>query len=229
MRRFFLLTIVALLTVASYAAMPFLSAWKIREAIRHGDAAYLEAKVDWPSFKDSLKPSLSRIALDMPLEPGAEPAQKPSLWQRLKQRWGRGLVERAVDGYVTPEGLTRLFSLRKSYRQTVSGTADPDEGRPLGERVKAFWARVKRAEFTTPTRFELDVVDKTEPTRLFAGVLELRGFDWKLTELRIRDSGHATDPATTAPSDTSAGPAGADADGKPLASANAPEGSPLER
>lgn len=223
MRRLILLSILLLVLAATYVAMPFVSAWKIREAIRHGDAAYLTDKIEWASLKETLKPSLSRIALDMPLDPTVVPEKKPSLWQRIKRGLGRGFVDRAVDGYVTPEGLTQLFSLRKTYREKVASTVDTDAQRPLSERVQRFWSRVKRAEFTSPTRFELDVVDKSEPTRLFAGVLELRGIDWKLTELRIADSGHASDPA-----DAGANTAPAQAPARPLAAAKE-ESSPLER
>lgn len=226
MRRVLLFLTIAVLAAATYVAMPFVSAWNIREAIRHGDTTYLAGKIEWPTFKESLKPSLSRLALDMPLEPDTAPAQKPSLWQRFKQRWGRGLVDRAVDGYITPEGLGRLFSLRKTYRQTVSTTSDTEEGQSRVERFKAFWARVKRAEFATPTRFELDVVDKNDPTRMFAGVLELRRLDWKLTELRIRDSGDSTSAPALPTSDTN--PRNS-ADKQPLASAPPSDGSPLER
>lgn len=226
MRRFVLALAVAVLAGSAYVAMPFISAWNIREAIRHGDAAYLADKIVWPSFKESLKPSLARMALDMPLDPGAMPATKPTLWQRFKQSWGRGLVDRAVEGYVTPEGLSQLFSLRKTYRNTVNAGADPDLGKPLLQRAKAFWSRVKRAEFTSPTRLELDVVDKNEPTRMFAGVLELRGIDWKLTELRIRDSGGAN---TSAPGVSESSMLGGDTTSEPATTASVPSEGPLER
>src|SRR5260370_620910 len=48
------------------------------------------------------------------------------------------------------------------------------------------WARVKRAEFTSLTSFEIDMEDKYDPTRLYLGKLELRSVGWKLTELRVK-------------------------------------------
>lgn len=235
MRRLLLLTLVTCLCAAAYIASPFVSAWYIRSAIHSGDAAYLSDKIEWASLKETLKPSLSRMALDLPLDPSAGDP-KPSLWKRIKAKFGRGIVERTVDGYVTPEGITQLFSLRKGYRDHIAKTPDDESKKPLTERVKAFWARVHRAEFTELTRFELDVVDKTEPNRLYAGVLQLRGFDWKLTELRIRDAakaGATMTPQAPEAADQDADPAAwetaATTSRGPLAAATPAEGSPLER
>ncbi len=247
MRRILIVLTLCLLGACLYVASPFVTAWYIRDAIRAGNAAYLADKVDWLSLKHTLKPSLSRLALDMPLEPEAVDAPKPSLWKRIKAKLGAKMVDRAVDGYVTPEGLTQLFSLRQAYRKHVaSAPAAADEaGRPLVERIRLFWSRVQRAEFTRLTRFELDVVDKHAPDRLFAGVMELRGFDWKLTELRIReakggapagDAGAATDEAAQSrkpdatdaetPSPSAVAGPGSRA---PLAATASSESSPQER
>jgi hypothetical protein len=58
---------------------------------------------------------------------------------------------------------------------------------------------VKRAEFKSPTVFEIEMADRNDPTRHFVGLLELRGFEWKLTELRLRVVREATLPAATDP------------------------------
>ncbi|MET0638783.1 MAG: hypothetical protein ABWZ19_02075, partial [Hyphomicrobium sp.] len=54
------------------------------------------------------------------------------------------------------------------------------------ERIDRAWARVKRAEFTSLTSFEIDMEDKYDPTRLYLGKLELFPAGWKLTELRVK-------------------------------------------
>lgn len=186
MRRLLLLSLMCATLAGAYAAAPFYAAWAIREAIIHGDKAYLQEKVDWASLKETLKPSIARMALNLPEFEG-EDAPKPTMWQRIKSTLGKGMVDRIVDKYVTPEGLPQLFSYRKAYRDKVATAPPPDEsGMPLRERFAKFWARVKRAEFKSATRFELDVIDKNVPDRLSMGVLELRGFSWKLTELRVK-------------------------------------------
>lgn len=168
---------------ATYVASPFVTAWQIREAVRNGDSRYLENAIEWDSLRASLKPSLSQLALNLPQGATTTPV-KPTLWQRIKAYWGRSAVDTAVDSYLTPEGLPKLFALRASYR-TLSGAAD-DRAQPVLERVKRAWARVKRAEFTSWSTFELDMIDKHDETRLIMAKLHLTSVGWKLREVRFK-------------------------------------------
>ena len=177
---------IAVLAVAAigYIAAPFFTAWSIREAARNGDSAYLARAIDWPSVRETLKPTLSQIALDLP-DPNQQPVTNPGLWQRFKAYWGQSAVNSAIDGYLTPEGLPQLFAMRKTYRD-YTGATDELASLPVFERIKRFWARVKRAEFTSFTTFEVDMADKHEPNRIYLGKLELTSSGWMLKELRIK-------------------------------------------
>lgn len=179
--------------IFAYAASPFVTAWSIREAARNGDSAYLERAIDWPSVRETLKPALSSLVFDMP-DPATQPDAKPTMWQRFKAYWGQGAMNRAIDGYLTPEGLPKLFALRNTYR-SYTGAVDEDKSRPVLERMQRFWSRVKRAEFTSLTSFEVDMIDKHDQNRMFLGKLELTGTGWILRELRIK----FLKPGTTAP------------------------------
>lgn len=172
------------LAVAGYIAAPLVTAWSIREAARNGDSAYLERAIDWPSVRETLKPTLSQIALDLP-DPNQQPVTKPGLWQRFKAYWGQSAVNSAIDGYLTPEGLPQLFAMRKAYRD-YTGATDELAALPVVERMKRFWARVKRAEFTSFTTFEVDMADKHEPNRIYLAKLNLTASGWMLRELRIK-------------------------------------------
>lgn len=168
----------------SYIAAPFVTAWSIREAARNGDSAYLERAIDWPSVRETLKPTLSQIALDLP-DQQQQPVTPPGLWQRFKAYLGQSAVNSAIDGYLTPEGLPQLFAMRKAYRD-YTGATDELAALPVLERMKRFWSRVKRAEFTGFTTFEVDMADKHEPNRIYLAKLELTGSGWMLKELRIK-------------------------------------------
>ncbi len=172
------------LAIAAYIASPFAAAWSIREAVRNGDAAYLEHKIDWPAVRVTLAPTIGQLILDVP-DPERAPVTDPGLWQRFKAYMGQGAVNRAVESYVTPEGLTKLFNYRKMYRDYVAG--QPDESKlTVSERMKRTWARVKRAEFTSLTTFEIDMADKHDPDRVYLAKLALEGINWKVKELRIK-------------------------------------------
>lgn len=178
--------------VALYVGSPFVTAWNIREAVRNGNSSYLETAIDWPSVRETLKPSIARLALDLP-DPEQSGAANPTLWQRFKSYWGQGAVDRLIEMYVTPEGLPKLFTMRKAYRDYVSAD-DATPSPPVFERIRRAWARVKRAEFTGLTTFEIDMADKNDPTRLYLGKLQLTRTGWKLTELRLKFMNPATSP-----------------------------------
>ena len=170
--------------ISAYIAAPFVTAWSIREAVRNSDSAYLERAIDWPGVRETLKPTLSRLAFDLP-DPENPAQAKPGLWKRFKAYWGQGAMNRAIDGYITPEGLPQLFAIRKAYRE-YSGALDEAKALPVTERIRRAWARVKRAEFTSMTTFEVDMADKHDENRIYLGKLELTGLGWMLKELRVK-------------------------------------------
>ncbi|MBX9830206.1 MAG: DUF2939 domain-containing protein, partial [Xanthobacteraceae bacterium] len=121
---------ILIVAVAAYVGSPFVTAWQIREAVKSGDAAYLADKIEWDKVKETLKVSLAAAALDLPPEqPDSDaagtPAAKPSMWQRFKAYWGKGAVDRMVDNYANAEGLPKLFSYRRTYRDAVGEIDEP--------------------------------------------------------------------------------------------------------
>ncbi len=194
MRKLLLMTAITLVAAVAYATAPFLTAWNIREAIKDGDAAYLADKIEWNRVKETLKVSLAAAALDLPASEfaagGAEarepaPPAKKSLWQRFKTYLGKNAVDRMVENYANAEGLPKLFAYRQTYRGAVGHVEEPKTLANLPGRVQRAWSRVRRAVFTSPTRFEMEMADKHDPSRSFAGVLELTGFQWKLVSLHV--------------------------------------------
>jgi hypothetical protein len=189
MRKLILLVPVALgLLGLGYAAYPLLTAWSIREAIRAGDAGYLGAKVEWESVRASMRQSLAAAALDSPAAQAGDARggrAGPALWRRFRAYFAARAVNRIVDAYVTPAGFSQLFSYRKLYRDHVVGEEEAT-ALPWHVRFARFWTRVKRAEFQTPARFEIEMADRDNPSRHYIGLFELRGLEWKLTALRVR-------------------------------------------
>ncbi len=173
------------LAALGYVGSPFVTAWSIREAVRNGNSDYLTSAIEWKSVRETLKPSIAQIALNLP-DPDDAPNADQGLWVRFKAYWGQGMIDNLVDQYVTPEGLPQLFSLKQRYRSYVANNDDDASKLPLGERISRAWARVKRAEFTGFTSFEIDMEDKYDASRLYLGKLELGRAGWKLTSLRVK-------------------------------------------
>lgn len=175
--------LLAFIAVA-YVGSPFVTAWGIREAVRDGNSDYLARAIEWQSVRETLKPAIAQIALSLP-DNEKDASEKQGYWTRFKAYWGQGVVDGLVDKYVTPEGLPKLFKLRQTYRTYVESDDDASK-LPIFERVSRAWARVKRAEFTSLTSFEIDMEDKHDASRLYLGKLELRPTGWKLTSLRVK-------------------------------------------
>ncbi len=215
----FVFPLLLLLAVAgSYAASPLATAWSIREAVRNGNSDYLRTAVDWPRIKETLKHSMFRYAVrpagdaapDTPASSGGETASAapppPGLWQRIKESYGRSVVEGMVENYVTPEGLPKLFAYRTTYNRTLGRTPLVPEDAPLLDRVRNEWSRLRSARFLSPTRFAIEIDDRYEEGRRIAGVLELGMWNaelgWKLVSLEVKGERRASrsSPGSTAPS-----------------------------
>lgn len=181
-RRLVLAGAVGSVLAAGYIATPFATAWTIREAIKAGDSSYLEHKIEWPTVRSTLKESLGKFAFSASGDMTEMPA-KPTLWQKIKTYVGKGALDRFVETTVTPTGMSGLLNLRKGYQAAIVG----DEAKPpLFTRMASVWSRVTRAEFKSFDRFEMDMIDKHAPERTIACVLERRGIEWKMTELRVQ-------------------------------------------
>ena len=183
--------------MAAYAAWPLHAALQIRDALMAGDTATLTQRVEWDAVRASLKASLSPEALaSLEADPQAPP---PSLWQRLKAMVATSASARAIDRFVTPEYLPVLMGYRRFWRGTVQpalGVEEPPTvlagtlfaGSSI-DRVVSFWKRLKRAVFYSPMRVEVEIEDKYRQGRFYTGMLELKGWKWKLTSLRISGAG----------------------------------------
>jgi hypothetical protein len=185
MRRAISLVFLCTIALTVYGASPFVAGWRLREAIGSGDTAYVEQKVEWARVRATFKASLSRHAELLPAMIGKE-HQPPTFWQRAKAVLGQSVVDRFVESYITPSGLAQLYAYRKAWRHKVKG--EPDERQTLAwyERMQRFYARLKRAEFQSPTRIEFEMADRDNPERRYVSVMELIGFEWKMTSLTIR-------------------------------------------
>lgn len=192
---FLLRAIVWLLPFALYAASPFATAWTLKEAITAGNAPVIDALVEWDSVRVSLRRSMTALALDRPMdfqsppEPSlGQPSNTPkaSFWQRVKGYFGTAAVDRLIDRYANAEGLPTLFTYGQAYKRYVRIVDEPPKTLSnLPQRMGEFWSRLRHAAFVTPATFEIEMADRTDPSRRFTGVFEFRDMRWKLTELFV--------------------------------------------
>ena len=146
-----------LLVAAVYAVYPYVTLYRLGEAIRHGDATTLQSMVDWPAVREGIKEDICDLVIDEPAEVKVGAKLPP-----FGSGFIHGIAQNAVDARVTPEGLAAA-----AKQPTAS----------QGASVQVSWAF-----FSGPSAFvvDLNAPGQSTPIRL---ELDLRGGAWQVTRV----------------------------------------------
>ena len=182
-----LLAIFAL--AATYVVSPLLAAVKLRHAIATGDRATVARMIEWDSFRESLRRTIARNAELLPAATEAGRAVRPTMWQRVRSLFGHSMLDRFIETYITPDGLTKLYKANERRHATPGEPTLVQAGVSLAQ-VRQHWRRVKRAEFLSPFAFALELEDRHVPDRRIKSLfslshVSLTGFEWKLSEVEL--------------------------------------------
>jgi hypothetical protein len=146
-----------LVLIAAYVAYPYVTLWRIGQAFKDKDAVTLDALVDWPRVRETVKSEVLALASDTALGP-----QDLSISGALGSALGAKLVDGIIDGYVSPRGLFRL-----------SDKFDPEKA----------WQNIGYAFFVSPTQFRVDFRPPDKPSAVFSFLLSMSGLEWKVTNV----------------------------------------------
>ncbi len=153
------ITLICVVLVLLYGVSPYFSFWRFTVALRAGDSAAINARVDFPAIRASLKKQLvARFA---------RTATSHKRWSKL----GPTLIDAVVDAYATPDGLAVLISNPGALKDLRA----PQQF-STGKAVN--WPKVKYAFFTGPQTF---VADREGIKLRF----RLKGLRWWLNELDL--------------------------------------------
>lgn len=157
--------------LALVAAMPYLTAYRMKLAAEAEDSAALSAHIDYPAVRSSLKAQLGERA------DAAAASQTSGSFKALSDAFAGVLIERLVDAYVTPESIGELMTTGQGAGQ--SSRRPRNEGEPPVAEPKVDVALGYRGL----NRFEVVVTERSRgPSARF--VLTRRHWVlWKLTEI----------------------------------------------
>jgi hypothetical protein len=182
MRKLWILLLVLIMALG-YTAWPLLSAWQLRSALKARDLPTIEARVDWPTLRANLKQTIAANLRDDSRSPGAGAVAKA-----LKRTLGPVVAGRMVELVVTPRTLGRVLAGRMAaaeIKSEASGAASDDaEAAAVGDTLAP--RRLRWAFFETPTRFRIEVADRTEPAKRAVSIFALQGVSWKLVDVYYR-------------------------------------------
>ena len=144
-----------------YGGSPYFSFWRFTVAVRSGDSRAINARVDFPAVRASLKKQL--------IARFVHATSSHKRWANL----GPTLIDAIVDAYATPDGIAALISnpgaLKnlQNPRQFRFSSGKPED-----------WSKVKYAFFTGPRSF---VVDREGIKLRF----RFTGLRWQLNDLDL--------------------------------------------
>jgi hypothetical protein len=201
MRKFVSLLVLLGLLAAGFALTPLWVAMDLRRAAMTGDLVTLEARVDWPAVRQSLKDSLAELERIKQAEATLYGLPRPSLWSRIKAAaTPTRYADQIIDRYVTADGVVKVAAARGNMKALLSGGFGttkstnqdidiPDHARPLVERAQLFWSRLKRVTALSPGLIEIEMADKRVPERSYVGQLSFEGLRWRVVSVRVAGVG----------------------------------------
>jgi hypothetical protein len=184
MRKSLLLIVPLLLLALGYAAWPAWSAWQLRAAVKARDLAGIEARVDWPQLRANLKRTIAANLQDDAKSPDAG-----FLTRAVKRTLGPFVANRLIDAAVSPRTLAHVLAGRldaDEVKRDVMGGEDAGGAEADAANDPLSPRRLRWAFFESPTRFRIEIADRTEPNKRVVSIFALQGASWKLVDVHYR-------------------------------------------
>lgn len=154
-----LLGIAVLLVAAYVAATPVITAYQMKAAAEAQDGEALSTHIDFPAVREGLKEQLNvAVAKQMASMGNDNPLAA------LGAAFAPMLVDKMVDGYVTPTAIASM----------LEGEASDPENDPF---------KNARLAYASPSRFVISIPDEEGLESHF--ILSRQGLDWKLTNIQL--------------------------------------------
>ena len=182
------------LFAAYYIASPLLAAHRLRLAVKSGDTQTIDRMIVWPTLRGSIRRTIAQNAKLLPLAQKAARRASASWWQRIRSAYGHSMLNRFVERYINPSGLSELYRAKKNWHaRATSDLPQMIQAGIIPASIQSTWRRVKRAEFINPFRFILEIEDRHKASRLIKTTFQLTnigldGLHWKLTAVAIKSA-----------------------------------------
>jgi len=163
-----------MLFVLYVVAAPYITVYQLKSAAEDRDGEALSEHIEFPSVRQSLKDQMNVMFAKKMSE---DEKTKDNPFAALRAALAGVVVDKVVDVYVTPAGISKLMAGEKPKHHIgkEGGNSSSNSGRkPLADASMAYESLDK---------FVVKVNNKDGEEGKF--VLRRRGFGWKLTEIII--------------------------------------------
>lgn len=193
--------VAAVMSVGAYAASPLLAVRALQAAAQAGDADKLQRLVDFPAVRESLKGQLNALVIE---SMQSDPELRDNPFAGFAAVLAPAIVNQAVDGYVTPDGLARMLQAKPPAPTTLP-TAEAPPSAEAGVQVGKATIKHGYRDFDTYT---VTSTGADKPGAQFNFVLHRQGlFGWKLARIELPKSlGKPTAAPISPPVQTSTPP-----------------------
>lgn len=144
----------------AYGIYPYVTLYRLGQAIRNGDAAALHSMVNWDSVREGIKEDICDTVVDQPPQAKADGQLPP-----FGAGFLRGIATNVVDKQVTPEALVQ--AARQPERAQNAGSTP----------VQVSWAF-----FAGPSTFMVDLSGSGQPDPIRLQ-MDLRDGAWHVTRV----------------------------------------------
>jgi len=166
----------------AYAASPFVSVYRLVDAVNTRDVASLSARVDFPAVRASLAGQIAQMYLKITGKAGAPARLIDQLTQQLAAGVAASVADQILSDVVSPAGL--LDFLRTGAPPGIGGDGSPTPVGVSHEALGNVWRAYLNSELGI-ARFFLDVpVDKPRQESLRLQLC-LRDWTWKLCGIEL--------------------------------------------
>lgn len=164
----------------AWAAAPVLAAQALIRAAKAGDEQKIEALVDFPSLRESLKAELNTELMErMSRDPRVSESGLGGLGMMLAPM----ILSGAVDAVVTPQVVAQMVRTAEAPDPTRRTPAEPTEDKVEADDIHQAWG------YRGLNEFAVTLTPRDQPDDHLALILERRGlFDWKLAAVDLQSA-----------------------------------------
>lgn len=168
---------VALFGIA-WAAAPVMTAQALIRAAKAGDERKVEAMVDFPALRESLKAELNaELAARMSRDPRLADSGLGGLGMMLAPM----ILSGAVDAVVTPQVVTRMVTTAEAPDPNPRSGPEPEGEKAEDKDIHQSWG------YRGFNQFAVTLTERSRPDEHLALILERRGlFTWKLAAVDLQ-------------------------------------------
>ncbi len=170
------------LFVGVYLGSPLLAANALRDATQSGNADRLQRLVDFPAVRESLKGQLNALIMESMRD---DPELRDNPFAGFAAVLAPAIVNQAVDGYVTPDGLARMMQAEPPAQAV--GPSEAPVAPSLGRNAMPGKAAIKHGYRDLDTYAITST--SADAAASFSFILHRQGlFGWKLARIELPKS-----------------------------------------